>query len=148
MKNNVLKTALIVIAVTICFAATASAEVTGQEWKIYYDLVEEWHNQLYLTDNDPFKAYDNAVVTVSSSTGLTKDQIANIEKRVLENRELSDQEWKIYDDLMAALDNLPQNAGRYESEQVHSNIAAKYGITIMQLHEIEYIGYIDDWMWY
>ena len=148
VRSLLLKTVLVSAAITVCCSAAASAEVSGQEWKIYYDLVEEWHNQLYLTDNDPFKSYDNAVLAISSTSGLTKDQIDDIEKRVLENRELSEQEWKIYDDLMDSLDALPKNAGRYESEQVHSQIASKYGVTIMQLHEIEYIGYIDDWMWY
>ena len=148
MKPSILRTLLFSVIIAACLGAAASAEVTGQEWKVYYDLVEEWHNQLYVTGNDPFKSYDNAVLAISSTSGLTKDQIDDIEKRVLENRELSEQEWKIYDDLMDSLNTLPENAGRYESEQVHSRMASKYGITIMKLHEIEYIGYIDDWMWY
>lgn len=143
------KLALVLLIVSVFLSSSGLAQsLNGHEWSIYYDVVEEWHRQLYLTDDDPFEAEEKAVKWAASKYGYTEKDIYHIMDRGVGNRYLTKGESQIYGELTKKLNNLPEGASRAQYDAIHREIANKYDLTIPELHELEYRAYYDFGLWF
>ena len=146
MKNLIL--VLVVVSLLISSPSVAlSQNLQGHEWSIYYDVVEEWHRQLYLTDHDPFEAEDNAANIAANKYGYTKKEIYALMDKGYGDRFPADSEIQIYDELIERINELPEGASEARHDSIHREVANKYGLTLSQLYELEYRAYFDYFLW-
>ncbi len=110
--------------------------LTNQELKAYYDIVKGFHDLLYKT-NSKNDDYEEVCRGVADKYGLTIEQAKTIDDEGF-SLEPTDREFDIYDELFAKLDKLPENASKEESESIHQEIANKYGLSILELYDVEY----------
>lgn len=145
----ILRSMSLMLVFTLLGAVTtpAAETISSNDWKIYYDFVEEWHRQLYITNNDGFKSEEIAATFVSSKYNMTNETVYKLVDKVVYSNYPSEEEWKIYDDLMAELNKLPKDVSQSAYEQVHREVANKYNLSMIQLYNLEFQDYVD-YMWW
>ena len=62
---------------------------------------------------------------------------------------LTEHEWKIIDDLWDRLDALPENASEAAQQQVFSDVAYRYNMSIDDLYDLDEAAFWEEmYMWY
>jgi len=118
-------------------------EPTNWEWKIYFAAAEKWHAMFY---QDPSgwgakqEDFDRIYREIASTYSISTDEVRDIVFDVLERGHVSspEEEILILDELDRRLDALPDWATAEDQKRVHREIASKYGITLTQLHALEF----------
>jgi hypothetical protein len=129
-------------------ACSYGQTLNERERGIYLDIVERWHEMLYTKSGNsrPSEEEIQAIWRdVANKYNISFDEVKNIDNKALTEANPTDEDYKIYDDLWAALDSMPQGATTDDTRRIHSEIANKYGISLYKLHEIEYE--MDEGMW-
>ena len=113
-----------------CFAQ----QLTDWEWKVYYDVTEE-----YYTSSIPRgEGYlDKVKRKIANEHGISIETLEDIVSRGVD-REPTEREWGIVDDLWDETAALGKNASQSGYKRVYQRVADKYGITLRQLYEIDY----------
>lgn len=103
----------LVLLSSLLFTSIAYCQqLTDWEWGVYYDLVE----RSYFNSKHSETRYSE----VANKYGISVDKVKNIENEAL-NREPTEREWKIYDDLDDRLMGLPKGQRGY-SNRAKKNI--------------------------
>lgn len=147
MKKSL--TALIILFSIFLFTPSIvlSQNLNAHEESIYHAVVEEWHKEIYLSGDDMFKAEEKAIRWAANWYGYTEKGIYGIMDRGVGDRYPTKSEYQIYEELMKRLGELPEGASISRYEAIHSEIADKYGLTLPELHELEYLAYYDFGYW-
>lgn len=126
----------------ILFTAIAHCqELTDWEWKIFYAAAEKWHAMIYEKDSYPGEEdFDRIYREIANTYSISTDEVWDVVFDVLEHGHVSDPEEEILilDELDRRLDALPDWATAEDQKRVHREIASKYGITLTQLHALEF----------
>lgn len=147
------KTFILVIFLGILFLSFSvyCQDLTGREWKVYYDVAEGYHEILYEVDRGEYPTeehYNRIYQDIANKYNISIKEVKDIDSRGLD-REPTAREYEIVDDLMARINALPEDAGREDFERVDREVANKYGLSLLDLHEIDYrVGEWDSMYWF
>lgn len=120
----------------VCFAET----LTDWERGVFQDIAEQWHALLYTQGGNyqPVNAdFDRIYQNVANKYNTSIEEVKRIDGKGI-NEEPGEYDYKIFDDLTARLNALPQGSSMYDAERIHADIASQYGISLNKLYEIEY----------
>lgn len=146
---------LIVISILLSFAlgAIPAFAVTDYEWDVYWNLVESWHHQVYQQNGDEFEAEGVAIKEIQSKYGFDNDRLWKIIDAVIDEKYVDSEGWiatkheyDILDDLWKRMGDAGKSASQDEIKRIHREVAGFYGISLFDLHNIEYRVYLDDMM--
>lgn len=139
MKKKIMLFLCFILLSATCFAQ----EITDWERGIFTEIVEKWHDKVTYS-GDFFSVSDSdfkqIFQDVAAKYNVSADRVADIDKRLFTTVSVSKEEFGAFDGLMAGLDALPKGVSVDQINAVHAEIAAKYGISLPRLHEIEYIA--------
>ena len=141
MRKVVISTGII-LGVALFTSTVFAQQLSDWEWGIYYDVIEE-----YYTSSIPRgEGYlDRVESSIANRHGISLRKLKDILDRGLD-REPTQRELDISDDLMDQVVALGDDASDSETNMVYQRIADKYGITLYQLYEIDFRTF--DWaMW-
>lgn len=118
-----------------CFAQDSSTTETN----IYHEYIEKISNlPLEGGESDYREASARIEKEIGDKYGLSAEQVDRITDRAKNN--LTDFEWRVFDELSMKLRSLPQSANKEDYNQVWAQVANKYGISKSVLTEIMYKG--------
>ena len=123
-------------------------QLADWEWKVYYDIVEKWHELLYeyyYAFDVPQSEFDNMYSQIGNEQGVSSEEVKRIDNEGI-LREPTDREYDILDELYDRLDTLSENSYKADAERIHDEVAEDYGIGLSQLYEIEYR--IEEGFWF
>ena len=132
--------AFVVFSLFFSIPFSYSQELSDWEWRVYYDIVERWHELYYDYDDSwsiPQKEFDNLYSQIAEKYAISVEEVKKIDDTGI-NREPTDREYEIYDELLIRFDALPEDASNAELKRVHREVANEFGISLIELHEIEY----------
>lgn len=114
-------------------------KLTQAEWGVFRDLVELWHARRC----QPKPDLGPGVLTplypgVCSLHKLTLDQVDSIRERAVQELDFSMEECMALDDLHLRLKGLPAEATKEQWDQVHTEVADDYEMTVDRLHDLEF----------
>lgn len=140
-----MKKGFILIAVFLSLFLVTSIvycqSLTNWEWKIYFAAAEKWHAMFYEKDSYPGEEdFDRIYREIANTYSISTDEVMDIVFDVAEHGHVSDpeEEFLILDELDRRLDALPDWAAVEDKKRVHREIASKYGISLTQLHALEF----------
>lgn len=153
-----MKKLIIIPIVSLLFILTVnvapSTAVTDYEWDVYWNFVEAWHYQIYQLDGDEATAEDVAQKEITQKYGFDNNRFWTIIDGVLEEKYVDPDRWlvskseyEIVDDLYERMDAAGDGATTEDIKDIHREVAGYHGITLFDLHNIEYRTYLDDMMW-
>ncbi|MFH1577921.1 MAG: hypothetical protein ABIC18_02490 [Candidatus Omnitrophota bacterium] len=121
------------------------------DWEVFYQAAEIWHLMVYNSSSDWYMDgddFDNICQQVANKYGISVDDASDTIFDVTEYGYIleSDQEGKALDELGDKLDALPDWATYEDGVRVHREVASNYGISLIQLHAIEFADEV--WWWY
>ncbi len=113
--------------------------LTDKEQRAYYDFID----RVYVSRSD---MSDDAFIDFVSSHGVSLIEFEGIVSRALENKPTA-REWQIYNELWDEIERLPDYDDEAARESVSRKIANKYGLGLVELHEISFrcTDWDDDW---
>lgn len=132
------KKTILAIAFLGLFLVTAGTclaqELMSWEWDVYYDVVQE-----YYTSSIPKgeEYLDRVKSKIANKHGISLEKLEDIFNRGL-NKEPTQREWDISEEKMNQGLALEDNASDYDYDRMYKRVADKYGITLLQLYEIDY----------
>lgn len=147
---------LIIISILMSFVlgAIPAAAVTDYEWDVYWNFVEAWHYQVYKQNGDELEAEDVAAKEITSKYGFDNKRLWKIVDAVIDEKYVDAEGWAatkrdydIVDDLWKRLNAAGKNASLDEMKRIHSEVAGYYGISLFDLHNMEYRVFLDDMWW-
>lgn len=141
---------LIVVFLSLILFTTIShcQELANWEWKIYYDVVERWMAMHYETPLGWFPTgedWERIYREVANKNGISPDEVTDIAFEGCWGQDITDREYEIYDELGRKLEALPDWATAEDGKRVDREVASKYGLTLIELYEIEFR--IGSWGW-
>ena len=137
---------MMLISLLLISGAVSYAQALN-DWEkgIFQEFIERWHSKLYELDYgkdltmDDFKAMYREV---AKKYNIKADKVEDIDNRGLDDiSDLGDTEYILFGDFRRRLYALPDSATVEDQENVHNEIANKYGISLYRLHWIEYKMY-------
>ena len=126
MKKNFILTGILLSI--FLFTCVAFAQLTDWEKRVYYDLLE--------TSYFSSKKFDDIYAEVASRHGTTVERVKTIWDKALDD-EPTEWEWKVFDDLDERLMSLPKGSSNETRKRIYQEVAAKYGITLIELYSID-----------
>ena len=129
------------ITVFIIFLTIPYAQaLTDREQRAYYDFID----RVYVSRVD---MSDESFIDFVNSHGISLVEFEGIVAEALK-KEPTDREWQIYNDLWYEIERLPNYDDEAARERVSRKIANKYGLGLVELHEISFRCFEwddDDW---
>ena len=129
-----MKKIFVLAGLLFCMALSVSlayAELADWEEDAYYDFIDSTY-----TAPEGTKAGDikNDIVF---DYNISVTQLNDIIDRALD-REPTDREWEIFDALGTRADALPKNSPKENFKEIYQDVAAQFGISLIELYEIDY----------
>lgn len=130
--------------VLVLFAAGAYAveSFTGNERAVFLDIAEGWHNALIARGYDYAQAdadISRVLQEVANKHNISMDEVRRIDNKGLDGVDMTEQDYKTYDDLCVAYKGWQGGYDPGINRQFHENFARQYGISVSKLYEIEYV---------
>ena len=128
------------ITVFIIFLTIPYAQaLTDREQRAYYDFID----RVYVSRVD---MSDDSFIDFVNSHGVSLVEFEGIVSKALE-QEPTTREWQIYHELWDEIDRLSDDDDQAARERVSRKIANKYGLGLVELHEISFrcFEWDDDW---
>ena len=127
------------IGLTLLTSIVYAQQLTDWEREVYYALIE----RTYVVSSD---MSDAAAIEFANSYGISIDGLQSIVSKALE-QEPTKREWEIYNELWDETDGLSEDIDRAEYDRIYREIANKYDISIVELHEIDFrcLDWDDEW---
>jgi hypothetical protein len=123
----------------------AAGPLTEWEHGIFIEVVEQWHEYLYTMSGGPGENERNYTYQqVASKYNISVNEVTRIEDKAV-NIAPNKQDYEIYEELGRRLDAMPQGGTVEQARRIHLEIANQYGISLVQLHEIEYVMEVGYW---
>jgi hypothetical protein len=142
---------IIVLAFCLLFIVPtlrAADALTDWENGIFMEIVQKWHELLYTLPSNmqPGKnEFQTIYQQIAYQYNISTDEVKRIDNKGLAI-EPSDQDYKICDELYKQLDAMPQSSTTDDARRIHVTVANQFGISLEQLHKIEYL--MDVGFWY
>ena len=138
--------ATIAVFLALVFITTTSYAVeafTDYERAVFLDIAEHWHQALIARGYD-YEATDKdetprILQEVANKHNISIDEVRRIDNKGLDGADMTEQDYKTYDDLCVAYKGWTGGYDPGVNRQYHENFARQYGISVYKLYEIEYV---------
>lgn len=136
------KIILIVILFALLFSVSGaySKEVNGWERRVYYRLIDRTDS---MPEGTSKEGYNRVTREVAGEYGLTYGEINDIADRIWE-QDLSEREWEIIDELDRRMGDSSQSNIKTDMDTIYREVAAKYGISLNVIYDID----MRAWGWF
>jgi len=141
MKKGFILT-IVFLSLFLFSTISYSQGLTDWEFGVYYDFLERFLDMPDWTKENE----DRVFREVASKYGITLDRLNDIIDRGYA-RSPTEWEWKVGEELLDKMFNLPKGATEEDAKRVFREIAKKYGISHDYLNDITYRTMWDIMMW-